>query len=303
MTRSFLSYMIERYDGNWHSDKRAAKERDAGRDCLQRTGRADWWEWVDGSSLFFWRWPPYCRTLALLGHRPCYLDIDSALAFSESTPQMAPPQYRGLQLQDPRPVAAYIKDLTKQLDYHKITDKAQNLLNRAIDNNWTETLTEEYEKLDTLITEAMLRAEKNVSKKVSKTYQWSPSLQASISALSYWKLRLSQLHGKAISTHTLNKLFKKTSLNPVLQRQLPIEEVVKQVQWRKDKVWSVSSVKATHETVIPEYSSKLMKVKTDSGTENTKQVVAEISCVNEPYLIGGPGLINIDNHGCTLIFL
>jgi hypothetical protein len=75
----------------------------------------------------------------------------------------------------------------------------------------------------------------------------------------------------------------------------------KQVQWRKDKVWSVSSVKVTHETVIPEYSSKLMKVKTDSGTENTKQVVAEISCVNEPYLIGGPGLINIDNHGCTLI--
>ena len=59
----------------------------------------------------------------------------------------------------------------------------------------------------------------------------------------------------------------------------------KQVQWRKDKVWSVSSVKVTHETVIPEYSSKLMKVKTDSGTENTKQVVAEISCVNEPYLI------------------
>jgi len=66
-------------------------------------------------------------------------------------------------------------------------------------------------------------------------------------------------------------------------------------------MWSVSSVKVTHETVIPEYSSKLMKVKTDSGTENTKQVVAEISCVNEPYLIGGPGLINIDNHGCTLI--
>ncbi len=163
-------------------------------------------------------------------HRPCYLDIDSALAFSESTPQMAPPQYRGLQIQDPRLVAAYIKDLTKQLDYHKITDKAQNLLNRAIDNNWTESLTDEYEKLDTLITEAMLRAEKNVSKKVSKTYQWSPSLQASISALSYWKLRLSQLHGKAISTHTLNKLYKKTTSNPVLQRQLPIEEVIKQVR-------------------------------------------------------------------------
>ncbi len=75
----------------------------------------------------------------------------------------------------------------------------------------------------------------------------------------------------------------------------------KQVQWRKDNVWSVSSVKMTHETVIPEYSSKLVKVKTDSGTENTGQVVAEISCSSEPYLVGGPGLINIDDHGCTLI--
>ncbi len=26
-----------------------------------------------------------------------------------------------------------------------------------------------------------------------------------------------------------------------------------------------------------------------------------VACVNEPYLIGGPGLINIDNHGCTLV--
>ncbi|MFN9983469.1 MAG: hypothetical protein ACK53Y_26320, partial [bacterium] len=65
---------------------------------------------------------PY-NTIFMSDHRPCYLDIDSSLAFSESTPLMAPPQYRGLQLQDPRPVAAYIKDLTKQLDYHKITDK------------------------------------------------------------------------------------------------------------------------------------------------------------------------------------
>jgi hypothetical protein len=45
----------------------------------------------------------------------------------------------------------------------------------------------------------------------------------------------------------------------------------------------------------------LVKVKTDSGTENTGQVVAEISCSSEPYLVGGPGLINIDDHGCTLI--
>ena len=75
----------------------------------------------------------------------------------------------------------------------------------------------------------------------------------------------------------------------------------KQVKWRKDNVWSVSSIKMTHETVIPEYLSKLVKVKMDSGTEKTEQVVAEIMCKSEPYLVGGPGLINIDATGCSLI--
>jgi len=75
----------------------------------------------------------------------------------------------------------------------------------------------------------------------------------------------------------------------------------KQVKWRKDNAWSVSSIKMTHEVVVPEYSSKLVKTKTESGTENTKQVVAEISCESEPYLVGGPGLIELDPSGCSLV--
>ncbi len=33
-----------------------------------------------------------------------------------------------------------------------------------------------------------------------------------------------------------------------------------QVKWRHEKEWDVSSIKATNETVIPEYSSRLMKL-------------------------------------------
>jgi hypothetical protein len=40
---------------------------------MLRAMRADWWEWRDGSSLFFWRWPPYARDLALNGHPPWFL--------------------------------------------------------------------------------------------------------------------------------------------------------------------------------------------------------------------------------------
>jgi len=39
----------------------------------------------------------------------------------------------------------------------------------------------------------------------------------------------------------------------------------------------------------------------DDGTEKTAQVVAEIMCPTEPYLVGGAGLINIDTAGCSLI--
>jgi hypothetical protein len=75
----------------------------------------------------------------------------------------------------------------------------------------------------------------------------------------------------------------------------------KQVKWRKDNNWAVSSIKMTHEVVVPKYSSKLVKIKTEIGTENTKQVVAEISCESEPYLVGGPSLVDIDTTGCSLI--
>ncbi len=73
----------------------------------------------------------------------------------------------------------------------------------------------------------------------------------------------------------------------------------KRVKWRKDNCWTISSIKLTHETIIPEYSSKLIKIKTEVGTESTEQVVAEISCREEPYLVGGPGLIRIDSTGCS----
>jgi hypothetical protein len=53
--------------------------------------------------------------------------------------------------------------------------------------------------LDALITEAMLKAERTISKKYTDTYQWSPALKAAITTLTYWKLRLSQLKGKVIS--------------------------------------------------------------------------------------------------------
>jgi len=47
------------------------RDLEARRDCLSRTAGASWWDWEQGSRLFFWRWPAESRVWARDGH-PVY---------------------------------------------------------------------------------------------------------------------------------------------------------------------------------------------------------------------------------------
>jgi hypothetical protein len=44
-----------------------------------------------------------------------------------------------------------------------------------------------------------------------------------------------------------------------------------------------------------------MKVKLDTGAENSEQVIAEICTLEEPYLVRGLWLIQVDSLGSSLI--
>ncbi len=57
----------------------------------------------------------------------------------------------------------------------------------------------------------------------------------------------------------------------------------------------------THEVTVPEYSTKLIQVLLEPRTEDSSRVVAEVSSIEEPYLMGGPGLVRIDQTGCSLV--
>jgi hypothetical protein len=107
-------------------------------------------------------------------HRPCYIDIDASMAFEGKTQPICPPCRRNLQLHDPRIVSKYLSELQKQFTSHRIQEKVDILYNHT--NNWTTNDQLEYEKLDKLITEAMLCAERNASKRYTKTLEWSPTL-------------------------------------------------------------------------------------------------------------------------------
>jgi len=86
-----------------------------------------------------------------------------------------------------------------------------------------------------------------------------------------------------------------------INKHLLYDPNFKQVKWRHEKEWDVSAIKATNETAIPKYSSRLMKIKLEAGAENSEQVIAEIFAQDEPYLLGGPGLIQVDDLGSSLV--
>jgi hypothetical protein len=159
--------------------------------------------------------------------------------FKEQTPVIAPPQYRGLKLDDPRIVEQYTDTLLKQLHYHKVFKKTTTLLEKANNNQWLAADTIQYERLDQIISEAMLSAEHSVSKKVSRTYQWSPKLKAAINSLTYWKLWLSQLKGKAISSHTLSKIFHHSKLPMSSTGLLSLERVIQVIRQARSTLKNV----------------------------------------------------------------
>ena len=58
--------------------------------------------------------------------------------------------------------------------------------------------TQSSESLDRLLTEAMLSAERQITREVSTTYAWSPPLKRAIANLLYWKLCLKRANGRTI---------------------------------------------------------------------------------------------------------
>jgi hypothetical protein len=58
---------------------------EVGRDALHKAAQATCWDWPGGSTLFFWRWPPYAQEVVRNGHPPW---------FSSDPPQCFKPQRR-----------------------------------------------------------------------------------------------------------------------------------------------------------------------------------------------------------------
>jgi hypothetical protein len=135
-------------------------------------------------------------------HRTCYLDYDANLLFTNTSP-LAPRCQRGLQLLDPRKIDKYKEALHRQLQYHNVPEKWSALMTIALNKIWTDKHSEEYEKIDTLITESMLYVERQSSTKYTKAFQWSPALIQTVEAVCFWRLLLKRIKGILVQESTL----------------------------------------------------------------------------------------------------
>jgi hypothetical protein len=113
-------------------------------------------------------------------HRPYYIDIDPTILFSDPAYTIEPANIRKLRLQDPRVVQQYLSNVHDRLSNHNVFTRMEALQAVIQKDQWSAQSTLEYESLDQIITESMLAAEKDLSKRITTTYQWSPRLKQAV---------------------------------------------------------------------------------------------------------------------------
>jgi hypothetical protein len=102
-------------------------------------------------------------------------------------------------------VHKYRAKLHTQLQAHNVYKKLDSLQAKAAERTWTDNDTTTYQNLDTIITEAMLHAERTAGRTYTTTYEWSPTLKAAVQARRYWALRLRHIHRPSTATHSLQQ--------------------------------------------------------------------------------------------------
>jgi hypothetical protein len=168
---------------------------------------------------------------------------------------MAPPCRRQLQLHDPDIVQKYTSTLQAQLEYHKIPKKLEALQRVISSGQWSHDHQQEYEKIDKLITEAMLHAEKISSKKYTGTFSWSPELIKAVQTERFWKLLLKLSKGLPIADSTISRTRLAAGL-PTVLGPVPTARIITELRAAKHTRKQLQSL---HTQLRENYLDRLAK--------------------------------------------
>ena len=162
-------------------------------------------------------------------HRTYYVDFSAEALLSDPAYEIQPASHWRLRLNDPHLIQQYQTLLHEQLQLHKVLEKVGKLHQHAVKHTWTEEHTEDYQKLDVIITEAMRHAENKTGRQYSTKYEWSPTLQRAVYAHRFWKLKLQQHRHKTFPSSRLE--YYRTAANlPVTDGILMEQEIIRSVQ-------------------------------------------------------------------------
>ena len=125
-------------------------------------------------------------------HRGVYWDVPSTAIFDSSNNLHQHVTHRGLQLDRPHTVEAYIRHLTHLYDKHRILQRSSALeteIGKTTSPEKLQKLQSQFSALDIERTRYMKSAEHRCKRRKNTTYEWSPALARMGGRVTYWKKR------------------------------------------------------------------------------------------------------------------
>lgn len=120
----------------------------------------------------------------------------------------------------------YIKIVKEQLEYHNIELKREHIETKAKWGTWLLNDQHVYESIDQITSESMLHAEREVSRKFIKKYEWCPKLIQAVQGVWYWRLRLKKAKGLQVTDHILCTTRAAANLPTSTNNYLPLTHIL-----------------------------------------------------------------------------
>mmetsp|Transcript_22442 Transcript_22442/g.32142 ORF Transcript_22442/g.32142 Transcript_22442/m.32142 type:complete len:176 (+) Transcript_22442:1387-1914(+) len=113
---------------------------------------------------------------AISDHLATVIDVNLDILFQQSCSAMASPQLRKLTSGNPEAVQKYVSFLKTQFQQHKIIERGNKLREAMETGSFTNKHRQQLSILDKQITEILLGAEHQCSKRTDDRNPWSPEL-------------------------------------------------------------------------------------------------------------------------------
>jgi hypothetical protein len=161
-------------------------------------------------------------------HKGMYSDLNTQALIGTGRDHQQKPQFRKLQLDDPRISDAYRKILHQQLVQHNVYHRVK-CLSDAPKDVWDLSCEQKYEGVECDVPAAMIHAEKSCSLRKQYLTPWAKSIGVGMNAIRYWDVRV-QRRGERHPHHgVLNYYLARSDVDvKTFNKPLPLTECINQ---------------------------------------------------------------------------